>query len=155
MSMTIYHFVTTWFFRASIERVWEEIVNVTEWPLWWASWKKAVVCGPASPAQAGSTIDHEVEGRLPYTLRFRTVVTAFEPPRRLTITSSGDLVGVGTFVLEPFNGGTAVTYRWEVGLSNPLLNFLGKVPLARALMEKNHNAVMNEGYLGLKERLER
>lgn len=138
-----------------MERVWEEIVNVTEWPSWWASWKKAVAHDPASRAQLGSVVDHEVHGSLPYTLRFRTVVTRFEPPQLLTITSSGDLVGVGMFVLEPFNEGTVVIYRWDVGLSNPLLNFLGKVSCTRILMEKNHEAVMNEGYLGLKRRLER
>lgn len=153
--MTIYHFVTNWVFHAPRERVWEEIVNVTEWPSWWMNWKKAAAHDPAAQARLGSVVDHEVRGRLPYSLRFRTVVTAFEPPRSLTITSSGDLVGVGTFVLEPFNGGTTVTYRWDVGLSNPLLNVLGRVSFARALMEKNHDAVMDEGYRGLKERLER
>ncbi|MCP9470396.1 MAG: SRPBCC family protein [Nitrospira sp.] len=153
--MTIYYFVTNWCFHAPMERVWEEIVNVTEWPSWWTSWKKAVAHDPASQAQLGSVVDHEVRGRLPYTLRFKTVVTAFEPPRLLTIASSGDLIGTGTFVLESFNDGTAVTYRWDVGLSNPLLNVLGRVSFTRALMEKNHDAVMDEGYRGLKERLER
>lgn len=153
--MTIYHFVTNWVFHAPRERVWEEIVNVTEWPSWWTNWKKAAAHDPAAQARLGSVVDHEVRGRLPYSLRFRTVVTAFEPPRLLTIASSGDLVGVGTFVLDPFNGGTTVTYRWDVGLSNPLLNVLGRVSFARALMEKNHDAVMDEGYRGLKERLER
>ncbi|MCP9471630.1 MAG: SRPBCC family protein [Nitrospira sp.] len=153
--MTIYHFVTNWCFPASRERVWEEIVNVSEWPSWWASWKKAVAHDPASRARLGSVVDHEVQGRLPYTLRFKTVVTVFEPPRLLTVASSGDLIGTGTFALEPLDDGTAVTYRWDVGLSNPLLNVLGRVSCIRALMEKNHDAVMDEGYRGLKRRLER
>jgi hypothetical protein len=99
-------------------------------------------------------VDHEVRGSGLYTLRFRTVVTALEPPTLLAIASSGDLVGVGTFVLEPFNDGTSVTYRWDVRLSNPVLDFLGRLPFVRALMERNHDTVMEEGYRGLKKRLE-
>jgi uncharacterized protein YndB with AHSA1/START domain len=152
--MGLYHFVTNWFFHAPIERVWEEIVDTPSWPSWWPSWKKAASHGSALP-QLGAVVDHEVRGGLPYSLRFRTVVTVFQPPRRLDITSSGDLVGTGTFVLEPRDSGTAVTYYWDVGTSNPLLNLLGTLPFARAMMEKNHDFVMDEGYRGLKPRVER
>ncbi|MCP9451211.1 MAG: SRPBCC family protein [Nitrospira sp.] len=152
--MPLYHFITNWFFQAPIERVWEELIHVADWPSWWASWKRVVIHGSASEVQVGSMVEHEVRGSVLYTLRFRTVVTALEPPKLLTIASSGDLVGVGTFVLEPFNDGTAVTYRWDVRLSNPVLDFLGRLPFARTLMECNHDTVMEEGYRGLKKRLE-
>jgi uncharacterized protein YndB with AHSA1/START domain len=149
------HFVTNWFFRAPVERVWEEIVDIPSWPSWWASWRKAAFHGSASPLQLGSVIDHEVRGDLPYSLRFRTVVTRFEPPQLLEIESSGDMVGTGRLVLEPRDHGTAVTYNWDVGLSNPLLNLLGKLSFTRAMLEKNHDYVMDEGYRGLKKRVER
>lgn len=48
-----------------------------------------------------------------------------------------------------------MTYYWDVGLSNPLLNLLGKLSFTRAMLEKNHDYVMNEGYRGLKVRIER
>lgn len=152
--MPLYHFVTNWFFHAPIERVWEELVHVADWPSWWASWKSVVVHDSTSEAQVGSMVDHEVRGSVFYTLRFRTVVTALEPPRLLAIASSGDLIGIGTFVLALFHEGTAVTYRWDVRLSNPVLDFLGRLPFVRTLMERNHNSVMEEGYRGLKKRLE-
>lgn len=152
--MERYHFVTNWFFQAPIERVWEEIVDIPSWPSWWASWEKAASHGSASQAQLGSVVDHEVRGDLPYSLRFRTVVTVFQSPHLLEIKSSGDLVGTGALVLKPRDQGTAVTYSWDVGLSNPLLNLLGKLSFTRALMEKNHDFVMEEGYRGLKIRVE-
>jgi len=153
--MEPYHFVTKWFFHAPIQRVWEEIVDIPSWPSWWASWEKATFHGSVPPLQLGSVIDHGVRGTLPYSVRFRTVVTLFQPPHCLEIASSGDLVGTGTLILEPQDQGTVVTYSWDVGLSNPLLNFLGKLSLTRALLEKNHDSVMDEGYCGLKKRVER
>ena len=105
--------------------------------------------------QLGSVVDHEVRGELPYSVSFRAVVTLFEPPHRLEISSSGDLVGTGRLVLETRDQGTAVTYCWDVGPSNPLLNLLGKLPFTRTMLEKNHDYVMDEGYRGLKARIER
>jgi len=152
--MVPYHFVTKWFFHASIERVWEEIVDIPSWPSWWVGWKKTVFHGSAPPLQLGSVIDHEVRGALPYRVCFRTVVTLFQPPHRLEIASSGDLVGTGSLILDQQGHGTAVTYFWDVGLSNPLLNFLGKLSFTRILLNKNHDYVMDEGYRGLKKRIE-
>ena len=152
--MEPYHFVTKWFFLAPIERVWAEIVDIPSWPSWWAGWKKAAFHGSVPPLQLGSVIDHEVRGALPYCVCFRAVVTLFQPPHLLEITSSGDLVGTGRLELKPQDQGTAVTYSWDVGLPHPLLNLLGKLPFTRALLEKNHDSVMDEGYRGLKKRIE-
>jgi len=152
--MERYHFVTKWFFQAPIERVWEEIVDIPSWPSWWVGWEKAAFHGSAPPLQLGSVIDHEVRGRLPYRVRFRTIVTLFQPPHRLEIASSGDLVGTGSLILELQDHGTAVTYSWDVCLSNPLLNFLGNLPFTRIVLEKNHDSVMDDGYRGLKKRIE-
>ncbi len=152
--MERYHFVTKWVFQAPIERVWEEIVDIPSWPSWWAGWEKTTFHGSVPPLQLGSIVDHEVRGGLPYSLRFRTVVTRIQPPQLLEIRSTGDLVGTGTLILDSQDQGIAVTYSWDVGLSNPLLNFLGKLPFVRALLEKNHDSVMYEGYRGLKKRIE-
>ncbi|MDH5666528.1 MAG: hypothetical protein OEY86_00775 [Nitrospira sp.] len=152
--MVPYYFVTKWVFQAPIERVWEEIVDIPSWPSWWVGWKKAVFHGSASPLQLGSVIDHEVRGALPYCVRFRVVVTLFQSPHRLEVASSGDLIGTGSLILDSQDHGTAVTYFWDVGLSNPLLNFLGKLSFTRILLKKNHDYVMDDGYRGLKKRIE-
>ena len=153
--MVLYHFVTKWFFHAPVKRVWEEIVDVPSWPSWWVGWEKAAFYGSVPPLQLGSVIDHEVRGALSYRVCFRAEVTLFQPPHRLEIASSGDLVGTGRLELNCQDHGTAVTYSWDVGLSNPLLNLLGKLSFTRALLEKNHDYVMDEGYCGLKARVER
>ena len=152
--MERYHFVTKWFFHVPIERVWEEIVDIPSWPSWWAGWEKTTFHGSVPPLQLGSVIDHEVRGALPYRVCFRAEITLFQPPHRLEIASSGDLVGTGTLILDPQDHGIAVIYSWDVGLSNPLLNFLGTLSFTRALLEKNHDFVMDEGHRGLKKRIE-
>lgn len=151
--MQMYHFVTNWFFDAPIERVWDEIVDVPSWPRWWPSYRKATPLSPDAALQVGSRADNEVRGKLPYSLRFTTEVTELEPPYRLALKSSGGLVGTGRFILEERDGGTAVTYYWDVGTANPALNLLARLPFVRAMMEENHDYVMDEGYAGLKQRL--
>jgi uncharacterized protein YndB with AHSA1/START domain len=149
-----YHFVTNWYFRAPIDRVWATLTDVKAWPAWWPSWKRAEFRGPELLSQPGSIVDNEVKGSLPYSLRFTTEVTLIQPPERLEIRSSGDLVGSGSWVLERRDDGTAVTYTWDVGTANPVFNVLGKLSFVRAMIEKNHDFVMDEGFRGLKQRVE-
>lgn len=153
--METYHFVTNWHFHAPIERVWDEIVHVSAWPTWWPSWRKAQHRSGESKPQLGSIMDHEVKGTLPYSLRFTTEVVLFQPPQLMETKSSGELVGNGKFVLEQRDDGTAVTYYWDVATTNPVFNLLGKLSFVRAMIEKNHDYVMDEGYRALKQRVEK
>lgn len=153
--METYHFVTNWHFQAPIERVWEELVNVSAWPTWWPSWRKAQFHGAESQSQLGSIVDNEVRGTLPYSVRFTTEVIQIQPPQLVEVKSSGDAVGNGKWVLERRDDGTAVTYYWDIATSNPVFNFLGKLSFVRAMIEKNHDYVMDDGFRALKQRVER
>jgi len=150
----MYHFVTKWFFRAPFERVWEAAKDVKAYSTWWQGMKRPTIRGLEPKLQLGSVVDCEVKGSLPYTLRFSIEVTAFKSPNMMEIKSSGDLVGGGKWVLEAQAGGTASTFYWDVGTTNPILNILGKIPFVRAMLEKNHDGVMDKGYRVLKSRLE-
>ena len=152
--MERYHFVTKWFFRAPIECVWAEIIDTQAWPAWWKGWKKVSLRSQERSIKVGAIADHEVKGFLPYKLRFVTQVSAVQAPRLLELTSSGDLAGRGRFELEARDGGTYVTYDWDVGTTHPVLNLLTKLPFARLLMEINHEILMEDGYKALKLRTE-
>lgn len=121
--MQMYHLVTHWFFHAPIERVWAEIVEVEAWPQWWSCWKQAKLLNPEKRGQVGARIENVVKGTLPYSLRFTTELTDIQSPRSLKAASSGELVGEGEFVFEERDGGTVVTYTWDVGTASPLFNF--------------------------------
>ena len=152
--MEMYHFVTKWFFQAPIERVWEEIIDVETWPTWWQSIKKAKIRGAERKPQLGSVVDCEVMGSRLYTLRFWFEVATLQPPKIMEIKASGDLLGSGKWLLERQADGTAVTFYWDVGMTNPIMNLLGKLPFIKAWMENNHNKVMANGYRVLKQKLE-
>lgn len=152
--MTMYHFVTEWFFEAPIERVWDELENVEAWPNWWSSYRKVKKITPEAKLQVGSRTECEVKGKLPYTLKFNTEVTNLQKPYVMEIASTGGIAGSGKFVLEQKENGTLVTYYWDVSATNAILNSLGGLSFARKQMEQNHDYVMDLGYHGLKQRLE-
>jgi hypothetical protein len=152
--METYHFVTNWYFKAPVESVWDELADVKSWPSWWPSWRKAEFHGSESKVQLGTITDNEVKGELPYSLRFINEVTLLQTPYLMENKSSGDLVGKGKIVLEQQDDGTAVTIYWDVATSNPIFNLLGKLPFVRAMIERNHDYVMDDGFRGLKQRLE-
>ena len=152
--MEMYHFVTKWFFQAPIERVWEEIIDVEAYPKWWTSFKKSKIRGTERKAQLGSVIDCEVKGSALYTMRISLETTTFQPPNLMGLKSAGDLVGGGKWVLERQDNGTATTFYWDVGVTNPIMNILGKVPFVKSWMENNHDKLMSNGYQILKTRLQ-
>ncbi len=152
--MEMYHFVTKWFFQAPIERIWEEIIDVEAYPKWWTAFKKSKIQGTERKAQLGSVIDCEVKGSAFYTMRFWFEVATLQSPNLLELKSSGDLVGGGKWVLERQDNGTAVTFYWDVGVTNPIMNILGKLPFVKAWMENNHDKIMASGYQILKSKLE-
>jgi uncharacterized protein YndB with AHSA1/START domain len=153
--MEMYHFVTKWFFKAPIERVWEEIIDWESYPNWWQSVKNARIRGSEHNLQLGSVIDCEVRGSRLYTLRFWAEVTALQPPNLQEIKSSGDLMGGGKWLLESQDGDTATTFYWDVGTTNPIMNLAGKLPFVKTWMQNNHDKVMANGYKVLKAKLER
>jgi hypothetical protein len=152
--MQMYHFVSKWVFNAPIEKLWSAIIDLNAWPRWSKGFKCVMIRGQEPLAQFGTIADCAVKGSLPYTLRFTLKVSVFQPPKLLEVTSMGDLVGNGTLMLAPRDKGTAVTYNWDVGTTNPILNLAGKLPFVRKLLEKNHDEVMENAFLSLKDIVE-
>ena len=56
-------------------------------------------------------------------------VTAWDPPRRLEIRHGSVVSGVGTWTLEPVDGGTAFTWREDIELAVPLVGDLAATVL--------------------------
>jgi uncharacterized protein YndB with AHSA1/START domain len=150
----MYHFVTNWFFNAPIERVWKEIEDPKTWSIWLQDFKKITPRPLESMQQVGNTVDVEYKGNLPYTFRFALEVTKAKPLALIELKATGDLIGTGKWVLESRNPGTAVTYYWDVGVTNPIFNLLIRLPFVKAITESNHNATMDRAFQALKSRLE-
>ena len=138
-----------WRLHTSAAAVWRLLTEVEAWPAWWRYVRRArhVSSTPATPL--GDVTELVWGSALPYGLRLRVTTVAAEAPRRLEGQAQGDLEGVGTWVLEPADGGTAVdvTYRWEVVLQRRWMQALAW--LLRPLFEWNHFAVMRAGAQGM------
>lgn len=152
--LNVFHFVTEWFFRAPIDKVWQQVTDVRSYPTKWPIWKSAVFRGSERELQLGSVIDYVGRGPVPYSARFTFEITVFQPPRLMAYESSGDLVGKGRWVLQPHSGGTLVTSCWDVGTSIVLFDCLASLPFVKPIMRKHHDYVMAKGYRGFKAELE-
>lgn len=151
--MELYHFRTDWDFPHAAEHVWAELEDAESWPSWTRGFRRIVLDPPHRLLRPGARASCEVRSALPYTLRFRLEVTEFEPMRTIAVTSDGDVAGTGRWVLDPHDAGTYVTYLWDVGLTRPLLDALGRLPLAKRAMAWNHDHVMADARLGLGSRV--
>jgi Polyketide cyclase / dehydrase and lipid transport len=153
VQMEVYHFVTHWFFEATIDRVWAEIIDGTTWPEWLQDFRKVTPRDPNAQAEIGAIVDIEYRGDLPYTFRFSTEIIELHPPCLLTIEAFGDLTGQGKWQLEAQENNTIVTYYWDVSASSPIFDLFMKLPFARRLSEQNHDKTMERAFHALKTRL--
>jgi uncharacterized protein YndB with AHSA1/START domain len=149
--MVQYHFVTEWSFPVPIDRVWAEIADSEHWTDWLQDFRRVTI-HPAT-ADGQTVFDIEYRGDLPYTFRFKLTPTQVEPPHRMELEASGQLVGRGCWTLVPKEGGTHVTYVWDVGVTNPIFNAFTRLPFVKGLTERNHHATMARAELALRQRL--
>jgi uncharacterized protein YndB with AHSA1/START domain len=151
--MADFHFVTHWAFDATIEPVWKIITEVRRLPEWWPMFKQANLRGTDETLRIGQTVDCVVRAALPYSLRFSLEIADLAPPTMMRMRSKGDLDGWGQWDLRPEDRKTAVAFIWDVRLTRPFLSRLSRLPFARDLLEKNHDAVMAQGFENLKRLL--
>lgn len=62
-------------------------------------------------------------------------------------------MGSGKWLLESQDSDTVVTFYWDLGTTNPIMNLTGKLPSVKTWMQNNHDKVMSNGYQVLKAKL--
>ena len=148
--MAEYSFVTRWRFQAPIEQVWRVLDRPERYAEWWPAIVEYRDLTPEIHG-VGSRAERVVKGLLPYTLRYTTTVTLYEPPREIAYDATGELTGFGRFVLQSDGPWTDVTFYWDVRTSGFWMNLLA--PLLKPLFAWNHHWVMKQGERGLALRL--
>jgi carbon monoxide dehydrogenase subunit G len=145
-----YSFITIWRLDAPLGPVWEALNHPETYAEWWPNIVEYESLTPGVTG-FGARARRAVRGALPYTLRYTTVVTTYDPPRQVCYKAEGDLNGWGRFMLVPEGKGTRVTFDWHVRTTGLAMNLLA--PLLRPLFAWNHNWVMAQGERGLARRL--
>ena len=149
--MKTYEFVTIWRVEAPIERVWNEIYQSKDWPMWWKGVESVVEVRKGDESGVGSVHRYTWKSKLPYRLSFDMETIRVEPPLLLEGIATGELQGRGLWQLSSEGRETIVRYDWKVETTKQWMNLLA--PLARPLFEWNHNVVMSWGAEGLAQRL--
>jgi Polyketide cyclase / dehydrase and lipid transport len=149
--MAEYHFVSTWQIQAPVERVWDEIYHAERWPSWWKYVSVVEELEPGAPDGVGKRLHLLFRTRLPYQLGFDLRTTRVQPPTTLEAEAIGELEGTGRWTFTPANGGTLVTYNWDIRTTRWWMNLLA--PVARPAFKWNHDELMREAGESLARRL--
>ena len=149
--MTQFSLVTHWHLDASIERVWEALVAVDDWPRWWRYVQAVVAIEKGDAEGLGSLRRYTWTSRLPYRLTFEMRTTALERPTLIEGVAVGDLKGTGRWHLRARGNSSWVRYEWSVTTEKTWMKILH--PLLAPLFAWNHEQVMLEGGRGLANHL--
>ncbi len=137
-----YRFRDTWVLPASPKAVFEAVVDLAAYPLWWRD------------VRSVSQIDDDTaelvcRSRLPYELKLRMHrEQQDEGSGRVRVLLSGDLEGTLAGDLRPAAGGTLLEITQVVEARKPLLRKLDRV--ARPVFRINHALMMRRGQQGLR-----
>lgn len=144
------HFVLTRRWRMDIDAapLWALLADVPSWPRWWPQVRRVRVLQRAPDGPVGNLNEIDWSSTLLNGIRLQVLTTAAERPRLLEGQASGDLRGVGAWLLEPTpQGGVEVTCRWEVELDRSWMRSMA--PLLRPVFESHHFAAVRAGAQGM------
>ena len=80
--MTQFSLVSYWHLDASIERVWDALIAVDDWPRWWRYVHRVITLEKGDSEGLGSLRRYTWSSRLPYRLSFDMRTTALDVPTR-------------------------------------------------------------------------
>lgn len=141
--MKRYALVTRWHLDAPIDRVWETLVAVEDWPSWWRCVRSVSEIEPGDAAGVGTLRRFVWCGMLPYRLSFDIRTTAVTPPTLIEGIAHGEVAGHGRCRIEALGATTRIQYDWSVSLAKRWMILLE--PLLGAVFRWNHDQVMAEG----------
>ena len=150
--MAYYEFETVWQLRAPLAKVWDAIVDIERWPVWWRGVERVRVRNRGDAQGVGASGELTWRSRLPYALTFETEVVRIEPMTLIEARANGELSGTGTWRFDEHAGVTSVRYTWRVETTRWWMNLLA--PVARPVFRWNHDHLMRSGGAGLARMLE-
>lgn len=150
-----FQLVSEWRIDAPLDRVWNALCAVEDWPRWWPSVRRVEALAPGDQDGIGAVNRFTWATALPYDLSFDMTVAAMEPMRRIAGRATGELEGTGIWTLGHSNGGaegrTVARYDWHVDAAKPWMRRFA--PLLALVFAWNHDVVMRRGEAGLRRYL--
>ena len=139
-----------WFrFSVPPREVWSAVEHLELFEAWWGWLKELRVEGPG--LVAGSVLHGVVAPPLPYRMRLRVVLAAYDPPRSIDALVEGDLVGQARLVLEPEGDGTRASVAWTIEMMQRPMRAAARV--AAPVLRWGHDRVVDATVAGFRRQL--
>jgi hypothetical protein len=144
--------ISRWRLETTRERIWSLLTEPTGWPDWWPHLRSVSRLDRGEPDGAGARHSFVWRSGLGYRLRIVMTTTRTQRLRELEASASGDLRGIGLWLIEDdAPGALRLTYRWDVELNRPWMRLLA--PLLQGVFARRHFAVMASGAAGMARQL--
>ena len=154
MAANEYQFVTRWLVDGDVREVAVILGDPLDLVRWWPSvYLDAREMQAGDHGSAGRRIELLTKGWLPYTLRWRFLITEWHPPAGFSLEAEGDFNGRGVWAFRQDGPQVSVIYDWRVRADKPLLRYLSLV--FKPMFAANHRWAMAMGERSLKLELAR
>jgi hypothetical protein len=140
-------FVTRWQLEASLDDVWNAIVQAEAWPRWWRYLRRVELVESGDADGVGAVRRFVWSSRLPYRLAFDMRTASLERLRFIEGTAAGELNGSGPWDFSVQGAVNTVRYTWIVATDRPWMNRLA--PILAPVFRWNHDGVMAQRGRGL------
>lgn len=130
--------------------MWPEVGDPLRWSTYWAGLEKVRALSGPTPGP-GSAYELVFKSFLPYTLELKARIDEYEEPRRIVMSTEGELEGRAEFSVNEVPGGTRTQLIWVVHTTKPWMNVLAFA--FRDLFAWNHDVLMRSGGRGLADRI--
>ena len=148
-----YRFEEEWMFEAPVEKVWDQMVHVDEWPEWWKGLEVSDSVDDLPVIMAGKRYRTRWKGPFPYRLEVHAVIKNASPHASISADIHGDIKGICTCHIEKNQLGTRVLFSLDVRTAAPWMTLLS--PFLKGYFSKNHNRLMAKGMQGFTQHLAR
>jgi hypothetical protein len=146
-----YNFITTFCVKASVEEVFAVLIAYNKWQTWWKGLNDLEVIKDARVPKGYKLALALGPGF--YNLHFTLTLDSISINKSISLNSSGDLQGVGTFTLSQKEDSTVVTFIWNVETTKFWMNLVE--PIGRPIFVFEHNVIMKWFAQGLANYLQK
>ncbi|MCP4116609.1 MAG: hypothetical protein GY737_14610 [Desulfobacteraceae bacterium] len=148
-----YRFEEEWIFEAPVEKVWNQMVRVDEWPEWWKGLEFSDSVDDLPLIMEGKHYRTRWRGPLPYRLEIHAMIRKATPHAFISADLHGDIKGSCTCRIQENPQGTQGVFSLDVQTAIPWMTLLS--PLLKGYFRENHNRLMAKGLQGFTQRLAR
>lgn len=138
---------TIWEVSAPLDKVYELIADSSGWSRWWPDIDQSSLVFLSQNDGIGSVWHFAWRANYFYKIVFDVKIVEVIDLKRIVGIASGDLQGVGSWEFSGDGGNTVVSYDWDVCATKIWMRLLA--PLMHRVFEKNHEAIMRRGGVGI------